>query len=142
MEIPKFFELVIISTNSKQYCLQLQKALYKLKQVLQVWFLTVNAFFADISFKPSNLNSNFFVKNRVYILLFVNNMLIISKRLKVDYVKVTIKKKQKYKDLREAKLFISFQIQRNRTAKSLYIYQTLYITKLLERFKIKDCNVV
>ena len=93
MEIPKFFELVIIGANSKQYCLQLQKALYRLKQALQVWFLTVNAFFADIGFKPSNLNLNLFVKNEVYILLFVDNMLIISKRLKVDYVKVTIKKK-------------------------------------------------
>jgi energy-converting hydrogenase Eha subunit H len=75
-----------------------------------VWFLTVNLFFADIGFKLSNLDLNLFVKNRVYILLFVNNMLIVSKRLEVDHVKVTIKKKWKCKDLREAKLFISFQI--------------------------------
>jgi len=58
-----------------------------------VWFLTVNTFFVNIGFKPSNSNLNLFVKNKVYILLFVNNILIISKRLKVDYVKVTIKKK-------------------------------------------------
>ena len=34
IEILKFFKLVIIGTNFKQYCLQLQKALYKLKQAL------------------------------------------------------------------------------------------------------------
>ena len=93
MEILKLFELVTISVNFKQHCLQLQKVLYRLKQVLRVWFLTVNTFFANISFKPYNLNLNLFVRNRIYILLFVDNILIISKRLKVDYVKVTIKKK-------------------------------------------------
>jgi uncharacterized membrane protein len=58
-----------------------------------VWFLAVNAFFAKIGFKPSNLDPNLFVRNGVYILLFVNDMIIISKRSEVDHVKVTIKKK-------------------------------------------------
>jgi len=49
-------------------------------------------------------------------------MLVINKRSEVDHVKATIKKKWKCKDLGEAKLFISFQIQRDRTAKSLRIY--------------------
>jgi uncharacterized membrane protein len=87
-----------------------------------VWFLAVNAFFAKIGFKPSNLDLNLFVRNRVYILLFVDDIMIISKRSEVDHVKVTIKKKWKCKDLGKAKLFISFQIQRNRIAKSLRIY--------------------
>ena len=142
MEIPEFFELVTMGADPKQYCLRLRKALYGLKQAPRVWFLTVNAFFADIGFKPSNSDPNLFVKNGVYILLFVDDMLIIGKRLEVDHVKVTIKKKWRCKDLGEAKLFIGFQIQRNRTAKSLRIHQTLYITKLLERFKMKDCNAV
>jgi uncharacterized membrane protein len=58
-----------------------------------VWFLAVNAFFAKISFKPSNLDPNLFVRNGVYILLFVDNIMIISKRSEVDHVKVIIKKK-------------------------------------------------
>jgi len=93
MEIPKLFELVTTGVNFKQHCLQLRKALYRLKQALRVWFLTVNTFFANISFKPYNSNPNLFVRNRIYILLFVDDMLIISKRLEVDHVKVTIKKK-------------------------------------------------
>jgi len=122
MEIPKLFELVTTGVNFKQHCLQLRKALYRLKQALRVWFLTVNTFFANISFKPYNSDPNLFVRNGIYILLFVNDILIISKRLEVDHVKVTIKKKWKCKDLGEAKLFTSFQIQRNRTAKSLRIH--------------------
>jgi Reverse transcriptase (RNA-dependent DNA polymerase) len=93
IEIPEFFELATIGVDPKQYCLRLRKALYKLKQTPQVWFLAVNAFFAKIGFKPSNLDPNLFVRNGVYILLFVDNIMIISKRSEVDHVKVIIKKK-------------------------------------------------
>jgi hypothetical protein len=58
-----------------------------------VWFKTVNTFFVNISFKLSNLDLNLFIRNKVYILLFVNNMLVINKRLEINYVKATIKKK-------------------------------------------------
>ena len=58
-----------------------------------MWFKTVNAFFADLGFKPSNLDLNLFIRNGVYILLFVNDMLVISKRSEVDHIKATIKKK-------------------------------------------------
>jgi len=142
MEIPEFFELVTLGVNPKQYCLRLRKALYGLKQAPRVWFKTVNAFFADLGFKPGNSDPNLFIRNGVYILLFVDDMLVIGKRSEVDHVKATIKKKWKCKDLGEAKLFIGFQIQRDRTAKSLRIHQTLYITKLLERLGMKDCNAV
>ena len=36
IEIPKFFELIIIDVNLRQFCLQLKKALYRLKQALRV----------------------------------------------------------------------------------------------------------
>ena len=108
MEILKFFELTNTGVDPRQHCLRLRKALYGLKQAPRVWFLTVNAFFADIGFRPSNSDPNLFIRNGVYILLYVDDMLIISKRSEVDQIKVTIKQKWKCKDLGEAKLFIGF----------------------------------
>ena len=64
----------------------------------------------------------------------------IRKRNNVNITKALISQKWKYKDLRKAKLFVGFQIKRDRVAKSLKIYQTLYNTKLLERFKIDQSN--
>jgi hypothetical protein len=67
-------------------------------------------------------------------------MLVVGKRSDVDAAKALIRHKWKCKDLKEAKLFVGFQIDRDRKAKSLKIYQTLYSTKLLERFKIDQSN--
>jgi hypothetical protein len=67
-------------------------------------------------------------------------MLVVRKRSNVDTAKALIGHKWKCKDLKKAKLFVGFQIDRDRKAKSLKIHQTLYSTKLLERFKIDQLN--
>jgi hypothetical protein len=76
----------------------------------------------------------------VSILLYVDDMLVIRKRSDVDAAKALIRHKWKCKDLKEAKLFVGFQIDRDRKAKSLKIHQTPYSTKLLERFKMDQSN--
>jgi hypothetical protein len=48
--------------------------------------------------------------------------------------------KWKYEDLSPTKLFIRFQINRDRSNRSLKIYQTFYITKLLERLSMYKSN--
>ena len=50
--------------------------------------------------------------------------------------------KWKCKDLGPADLFEGFQIERNRAKRSIKIYQTFYITKLLQRLKLKNANPV
>jgi len=40
----------------------------------------VKKFFKSIGLKAANTNPNLFIGNEVYILLFINNMLIIRKR--------------------------------------------------------------
>ena len=60
--------------------LKLNKSLYGLKQAPREWFQIVKKFFKSIGLKAANTNPNLFIENEVYILLFVNNMLIIGKR--------------------------------------------------------------
>jgi hypothetical protein len=64
----------------KDVYLKLNKSLYSLKQVLREWFYIVKKFFKSISLKSAKANPNLFIGNEVYILLFVNNILIIGKR--------------------------------------------------------------
>ena len=64
----------------KDAYLKLNKLLYSLKQVLGEQFYIVKKFFKSISLKLAKANPNLFIGNRVYILLFVNNILIIGKR--------------------------------------------------------------
>ena len=39
-------------------------------------------------------------------------------------------------------MFVGFQIERNRLAKSLFIYYTLYVTKLVECFRMDKSNPI
>jgi len=50
----------------------------------------VKKFFKSIGLKAANTNPNLFIENKVYILLFVNNMLIIGKRRYLDITKIRI----------------------------------------------------
>ena len=67
-------------------------------------------------------------------------MLLIRTRARVNAAKKEIMTRWKCKDLGPAKLFVGFQIERNRAAKSLKIHQSFYIRKLLQKFGMTNMN--
>jgi len=50
----------------------------------------VKKFFKSIGLKAANTNPNLFIGNKVYILLFVNNILIAEKRQYLNIIKIRI----------------------------------------------------
>ena len=70
----------------------------------------VKKFFKSIGLKSAEVNPNLFIGNKVYILLFVNDMLIIEKRRHLNITKTRILRKWKCKDLGPIEVFIGFQI--------------------------------
>ena len=122
MEIPEYFELLYPNIDFKGKCLRLMKSLYGLKQAPREWFLEVRKHFKTLGFIPLEADPNLFRNEGLFILLFVDDMLLIGKRQAVDRTKALIGQKWKCKDLKEAKLFVGFQIERNRKAKSLKIH--------------------
>jgi len=68
----------------------------------------VKKFFKSIGLKSANANANLFIENKVYILLFINNMLIIGKRQHLNIIKIRILKEWRYKDLGPIEVFIDF----------------------------------
>jgi hypothetical protein len=92
--------------------------------------------------KLAKANPNLFIGNKVYILLFVDDILIVGKRRYLDIIKTRILREWRYKDLGPAKVFIGFQIERDCTNRTLKLYQTIYTKKLLKRLKIDNCNPV
>ena len=64
----------------KDAYLKLNKLLYGLKQAPREQFQMVKKFFKSIGLKSANADPNLFIGNKVYILLFINNMLITGKR--------------------------------------------------------------
>ena len=100
----------------------------------------VKQFFQKIRLTGGHADLNLFIGNRVYILLFIDNMMIIRKMDNIQQVKAKIAKEQKCEDLRPAKVFVRFQIIRDRLNQTIQIYQEIYIQKILKRFRINNCN--
>ena len=92
----------------KDAYLKLNKLLYSLKQALKEQFYMVKKFFKNIGLKLAKANPNLFIGNEVYILLFINNILIIGKRRYLNIIKTRILREQRYKDLGSIEVFIGF----------------------------------
>ena len=68
----------------------------------------VKKFFKSIGLKPAKANPNLFIGNEVYILLFVNNILIVGKRRHLNITKIRILREWRCKDLGPTEVFINF----------------------------------
>jgi uncharacterized membrane protein len=68
----------------------------------------VKKFFKSIGLKAAEANPNLFIGNEVYILLFVNNMLITGKRRHLNIIKIRILREWRCKDLGPIEVFIGF----------------------------------
>jgi hypothetical protein len=68
----------------------------------------VKKFFKSIGLKSAKANPNLFIGNKVYILLFVNDILIIGKCRHLNIIKIRILKEWRYKDLGPIEVFIGF----------------------------------
>jgi len=68
----------------------------------------VKKFFKNIGLKLAKANPNLFIGNKVYILLFVNDMLIAGKRQYLNITKIRILREWRCKDLGPIEVFIGF----------------------------------
>lgn len=76
----------------------------------------------------------------MYLLLYVNDGLVISKlKSALDSFLEDLKNAFKIK-ISEPRYFVGFKLERNRDNRSFRIHQLKYINKLLERFKINDAK--
>ena len=74
----------------KDVYLKLNKSLYSLKQVPREWFYIVKSFFESIGLKSVDTDPNLFVGNRIFLLLFVDDILVTGKYRQLDTTKARI----------------------------------------------------
>ena len=68
----------------------------------------VKKYFKNIGLKAANTNPNLFIGNKVYILLFVDNMLIAERRRHLNITKTRILREWRCKDLGPVEVFVGF----------------------------------
>ncbi len=67
------------SYKQKKFYLRLHKSLYSLKQAPHEWFKEINKFLKSIRFSASDADLNLYIRREgnTFLLLYVNNMLLI-----------------------------------------------------------------
>ena len=91
-------------------------------------------FIVEIGFVRSQYDWCVYFKNQkgagyVYLMLYVDDMLIVSKeKSEINRLKSLLNKRFQMKDLGEAKVILCMEIERNRRIKRLGLFQKKYLT--------------
>ena len=137
MEIPEGFE----NEDSKQVCL-LKKSLYGLKQAPRQWNLKFDSLMTKICFNKSEYDSCVYFDDYTYLLLYVDDILIIGKdEHKINEVKTKLSNEFEMKDLGCARRILGIEIKRP-DSNTITLSQSDYIQKLLLKYGMSNCKGV
>uniref|UniRef100_A0A8D8ZJ24 Copia protein n=1 Tax=Cacopsylla melanoneura TaxID=428564 RepID=A0A8D8ZJ24_9HEMI len=135
MEKPNGFQS---DTNT---VLRLKKSLYGLKKSPKYWNVKLNDFLIEQGFKRSENDLCLYVKGSTYILIYVDDILLISKcENEINGLKDKFKNTFKMKDLGIVSKYLGMQIVRK--GNTVKINQTDYIKSVLKKFNMDKCKPV
>jgi hypothetical protein len=106
---------------------KLNKALYGLKQSPRAWHKKLDTHLVRQGFVACKSDAGVYVRkgsgqDPVYVLVYVDDLLIVSKRMaSVDATKLALKGEFDIHDLGEVQDFLGCQVQRDRSARLIYI---------------------
>ncbi|CAM9000931.1 unnamed protein product [Rhodiola kirilowii] len=134
------------SVHPDYFC-KLNKSLYGLKQSPRQWYKHFDSFVLSIGFVRSSFDRCFYFADLnecpVYLLLYVDDMLLISKSLpKINKLKSDLNSAFDIKDLGKAKTILGMNIDRDRNKRWLKLHQKPYLEKLIAKFYSLSCKSV
>lgn len=144
MEQPEGF----LDSKNPEYICMLKKALYGLKQAPRQWFQKIDSYLDDdLGFDSCDYDPCLYVfrrdKSVILIALYVDDLLIASNNLETLLrLKQELCRRFEMKDCGEARMCLGLEIRRDRKKKNLFLSQSLYIDKIMERFGMQDCKSV
>jgi hypothetical protein len=139
MEQPEGFA---VEGKEKLVC-KLVKALYGLKQAPRAWYEKINKYLKSRSFKRSDYDPNLYIKEKgeeiIIMVVYVDDLIITgSSDDLIQEEKDSLCKSFDMTDLGLLHYCLGIEVwqQPNR----IFISQTKYASKLLEKFRMEDCN--
>lgn len=126
---------------------RLRKSMYGLKQSGRAWKMKLHQTLTNMSFTRSQADPCVYFKREknklVIIVVYVDDLLILA----TDEKELTLLKRKlsqtfNIKDLGEAKHLLGMVITRNRGAGEIWLDQSTYVQKVLQRFGMDDCKPV
>lgn len=121
---------------------RLRKALYGLKQAAQAWHAKLKTALTGVGLSISQSDPCLYTTSvdgqSVYLLVHVDDALIVGPPAGVAYVKDQFCKLFDVRDLGDANVFLGLEIARNRTDGLLWLGQSKYISDILNQFNMSD----
>ena len=133
MEEPQGFK----EKGKEDYVCKLKKSLYSLKQALRKWYKKLESVMGEQGYKKTTSDHCVFVQkfsdNDFIILLhYVDDILIVGRNIfRINNLKKQLNKSFAMKDLGSAKQILGIKIDRDRSAKKLWLSQEKYTEKVL-----------
>ena len=130
----------------KEYLVcKLKRSLYGLKQSPRQCYKRFDSFMLSHGFKRSEFDSCVYTKfvdgSPIYLLLYVDNMLIAAKSMKeIAALKSQLSSEFEMKDLGAAKKILGMEITRDRKSRFLSLSQQSYVKKFLNRFNMHNAK--
>jgi hypothetical protein len=116
---------------------RLLKALYGLKQAPRLWFKHIDSFLKKLGFHPSDNDANLYISEDAWILLYVDDLLIVSKsERQIAEIKRRLSDQYRMTDLGAAKQFLGLELRRY--GDKLYVGQHRFALKVIRRFEMHD----
>ena len=125
---------------------RLKKSLYGLKQTPRQWYKKFDDFIQSVGFSKSDEDHCLFTNTTqdgspIFLIIYVDDMLL-SGRHAGELTKLVWKLQLKFsmKDLGPARHTLGMKISRNRDKRRLFLTQTDYIGRVLERFNMQSAQ--
>jgi hypothetical protein len=142
MEQPQGFA----SSGREHLVCRLRKSLYGLKQAPRQWYRKFDDFVRSIGFLRSDEDHCFYVKDTpdgspVFLILYVDDMLLSGRHIgELAELRQQMLLKFAMKDLGPAHHILGMKITRNRQSRQLYLSQSDYIRRILERLSMHSAR--
>lgn len=121
----------------------LQKSLYGLRESPRDWYECFHNFMLYLNFRRSNYDYCLYIgcynSNQVYIILYVDDLLIFSAdKNSIGKIKTMLSNKFKMTDIGKVKQYLGIEIEQNLKERKITLSQEKYIEKVAEKYCVND----
>jgi hypothetical protein len=126
------------SANRNMYCVKLKKSLYGLKQSGRMWYNRSSEFFSLKGYTKNDSCMCVFIKKSstgfCIISVYVDDLNIIGNERDINEARHHLKTEFELKDLGQTKFCLGIQLEH--LPSGIFVYQSAYIQKVLEKFNM------
>lgn len=123
------------------FVLFLNRALYGLRRSPRLWQKELTSTLIELGMKPVNEDPCLFIGDNIIIMFFVDDLIVLYRH---EYEKeatdliTKIKMKYDLRDMGDGERFIGIQITRDRPNRKMWLSQSAYIDKIVDRYNLKS----